>query len=182
MKSDTTMSDPLEAAVDILDQPPPNEEQEEIQDELKMQYHYGREYGKQEWMTMFQICKQQEYLNGITITFREILRIKYTEKVLKEMVKSCFRDIYKEYKQKYDVRIFLIPEYDKSGNYHYHGIIRGFKRNQLAQLKRKLSQHIGYCKIEGNIKNIYNWLQYCCKDIDEDFKENHIIMSKRLLP
>lgn len=169
--------DPLEyipdrVAIDILDQSPRREGEQLMMDEYD--YHCGRKYGRAEWMLLRRNAKDAL---GITITFREILRLKYKEKDLKRMIKSCFKDIEID---KHTFRMVLIPEYDNTGNFHYHGIFKGIKRNQLAKLKRQLSAHIGFFKIEKQIKNIWNWMLYCVKEIDEDFDETLMIISKRI--
>jgi len=171
------------AAIDILDQSPPekrkiaekNKELEKIAeyDLSKMEdwekhwlYECGRKCVKTIWETLYK--NTDTSVRYVTFTYQERLRNRFSEKILRTIVKSAIGTVIKNAKnppKKTDLRVVLVPEWDDTDHFHYHGIICGFNRLHLSALKRYCSINVGW--YNGQVpKNVGNIFRYITKGID----------------
>lgn len=104
-------------------------------------------------------CNKSNY-TALTVTFKSQLRDNLEEDILQ-------RQLYILLIMMEGVREFtLIPDIDRSGNFHYHGVIRVRTAN-IPKIKRNITRNIGYCKFEY-ISDPEGWYKYCMKE--EGFK------------
>lgn len=105
---------------------------------------------------------------GITITYRTYYRDTLTPKRLKSALKEALRTIVKELNAKGRFEMVLLSEYDNNCNMHWHGYFKGLNRKETAILHARLTQMIGFNKIEHNIKSWSMWTNYIMKNFDEE--------------
>lgn len=190
---DMEIEDNLEAGIDILDKSPPNEvnydsDIEDMAAEKHWLFFCGNVYCKPLWITLYNNFHNKEDARFVTFTFKPMLRDRLSEKELrmklkyaiKHAITTCKSKLLKSY-----LRMVLIPEYDDVGNFHYHGIVSGLNRMHLCNIRRVVTNMIGFCKIEVP-KNIINVYLYITKDIakntiDYELMEKKCLFSKVLL-
>lgn len=117
---------------------------------------------------------------GVTFTFKQYYRDTMNEDELKDLLKRFIKSQFKLGLIKNMFKIYLVGEYDKNANYHFHGTIEGFKwKKDINQFKVNYTKQIGFMKFEFNIENIYNWIVYMYKSAFEEGYEPLRIIDKK---
>lgn len=168
-------------AVDILDQPPPDGARAHwinfASAELKSKDQGFPLYPMYE--KIYNNFDTGKDAKGITITYRTYYRDTMEPKVLKRTLEHALKLIIKDFDNDAKARFkaILLSEYDTNCNFHWHGYISGLRRSEYAKLHARLTQMIGFNKIEHNIKSWSQWTNYIMKEFEEDTK---IIITKNI--
>lgn len=117
---------------------------------------------------------------GITFTLKPYYRDRLDERGLKQLVKNFIKHNKKELLRDTEFKCYLVGEYDDNINYHFHGLIKGFKyKKDMAIFKKKYTEQMGFMKYEMNIENIHNWVNYMFKDAYKQGVNPQTIIDKK---
>lgn len=112
----------------------------------------------------------------ICVTFCECNRLRYKEPTLSKMVEDAL--YLASQKRKCKPVWFLIGEFSKVGNFHFHGMIKNHNGAFLAMIKRILNRTCGRTKI-----NMVRFPESYKKYIFKDYNENlpHFLFSHYII-
>lgn len=185
---DIIMTPPL-AAIDILDQSPPGSSSSAPSESTNKSSPDSAEGARRHWKEfadanlkahdeLFPVYPMYKILydnfdtgkdaKGITITYRTYFRDTMTPRKLKLALKEALRTIANEIHAKGRIEMVLLSEYDDNCNMHWHGYFKGLTKKETAILHARLTQMIGFNKIEHNLKSWSSWTNYILKNFDED--------------
>lgn len=97
--------------------------------------------------------------SAITITFNQQLRDEFEEKKLRHHIINVIQTIC--FNKDIPINIYLIPDVDSSGNFHYHGVvILPLKFRPI--FKKLITKYCGFMKFDYITDN-EGWKNYCYK-------------------
>lgn len=97
----------------------------------------------------------------ICVTFTNENRLNFKEPTLKSLVRNALYDVLQH--TKCNPQWLIYSEYSKVGNFHYHGMLKGFNGAALAKLKRILNHTCGFTRI-SMVKSTEGYKSYIVKD------------------
>lgn len=121
----------------ILDRLPPKEGTEQIYDEI-----INSKSG-----------------SAITITYNQLLRDSFEEKQLRQHLINTIHTL--SFNKDIPIEIYLIPDMDIGGNFHYHGVVI-IPTKHTAVFKRNITKYVGFMKFDY-ISDVEGWRNYCYK-------------------
>lgn len=107
----------------------------------------------------------------ITITFKQTYRDNFDNEEITNMLKRYFMFVpLQDMKQ-----LLLVPEYGNNSNLHFHGLIRG-KKKDMSSLKLFLNKRFGRSTI-SMVRYPDSYIKYMLKEQDETTDLEDIIIQ-----
>lgn len=97
--------------------------------------------------------------SAITITYNQLLRDSFDEKQLRQHLINTIHTL--SFNKDIPIEIYLIPDMDTGGNFHYHGVVITPIKHR-ALFKRNITKYVGFMKFDY-ISDIEGWKNYCYK-------------------
>lgn len=110
-----------------------------------------------------QFCKKLDSIRehdvyGFTLTFRP-----KTHEIENERLHAWVKDTIRRSRLWKKTKYCLFPELTSEGKLHYHGIMYDTFQCDVMKIMKKWKREYGFYKVEINIRNYVNWINYIMK-------------------
>ena len=107
------------------------------------------------------LCNKFEYFCTFTFNAHKVNRYDF------DACKKKITEVFKNYKNRYspDFRYIVVPEFHKDGGVHFHGLVRGIRKDDLTvpDYIWKRSKRTGELLLVPNTKKYIDWTYYSKK-------------------